>query len=161
MGKMKTRLALMIELDAVFNESAMMRTLPACFIAAVCLSVGSIGWATVRLPEVVGDHTVLRQNANVSLWGFACAGETVTVEASWGVTAQAVADPKGNWVAKLRTPAARPVSEGLHPETITFTSSQGNNVQIKDVLIGEVWLASGQSNMKMWQMPSYPSGANA
>ena len=137
----------------------MSRSLLIRAVGLLCSFAGS-SQATVRLPELLGDHMVLRQNAEVSLWGFACAGETVQVEASSGAKTQAVVNAQGYWRLKVKTPAAQPLSKGLHPETITFTSSQGNNVQVKDVLIGEVWLASGQSNMKMWLMPCYPPGNN-
>ncbi len=81
----------------------------------------------------------------------------MTVSTSWGAKARAVADEKGNWQVKVRTPPAQRLSKGLHPEHITF-QARDHTVQIKDVLIGEVWLATGQSNMKMRLMPCYPPG---
>ena len=117
--------------------------------------------AGVRLPEVLGDHMVLQQQSEVSLWGWAFAGETVVVETSWGAKAQTVAGAQGEWRVKVRTPAAQPLSKGLHPEHITFTVPQENEVQIKDVLIGEVWVCSGQSNMEMMLCPGFPPGWNA
>lgn len=114
--------------------------------------------ATVRLPEVLGDHMVLQQQSEVKLWGWAFAGESVLIETSWGVKARAVANSGGEWAAKVRTPAAQPLTKGLHPEHITFTVPNENMVQIKDILIGEVWLCSGQSNMEMLLRPGYPPG---
>jgi len=112
----------------------------------------------VRLPKLLTDHMVLQQNAEVTLWGWTTAtGATVDIETSWGAKAQARSDSKGEWRARLKTPAARTLDKGLHPETITFTS--GNKVVLQDILIGEVWLCSGQSNMEMyagWDPPLQP-----
>ena len=82
------------------------------------------------------------------------------VETSWGVKTQVVAEAHGEWRVKVKTPAARPLNQGLHPEEITFTVPDENMVQIKDILIGEVWLCSGQSNMTMMLGPDYPEGHN-
>ena len=116
--------------------------------------------ADVRLPAVLGDHMVLQQNCEVTLWGWAYEGETVVIETSWGVKTQVVADARGEWRVKVKTPAARPLNQGLHPEEIIFTVPDENMVQIKDILIGEVWLCSGQSNMTMMLGPDYPEGHN-
>jgi sialate O-acetylesterase len=127
---------------------------------SICLlcCVASSSRGVLRLPELLCDHMVLQQQADVSLWGWAYAGEKVIVETSWGVKTQAVADEQGAWSVKVKTPAAQPLSKGLHPEHITFTVPNENMVQIKDVLIGEVWLCSGQSNMEMIMRPGYPPG---
>ncbi len=117
-------------------------------------------FADVRLPAALGDHMVLQQDCAVTLWGWAYAGETVMIETSWGVKTRVVADARGEWRVQVRTPAARPTSRGLHPEVITFTVPNENSVQIKDVLIGEVWLCGGQSNMTMMLGPDYPVGHN-
>jgi len=114
--------------------------------------------ATVRLPEVLGDHMVLQQQTDVPLWGWAFAGETVLIETSWGAKTQAKADAQGTWRVTVKTPAAQSLAKGLHPEHITFTVPNENTLQIKDILIGEVWLCSGQSNMDMLLRPGYPPG---
>ena len=124
------------------------------------LGVARFAHADVRLPAALGDHMVLQQNCEVTLWGWAYAGETVMIETSWGVKTQIVANAQGEWRVKVRTPAARPLHQGLHPEAITFTVPDENMVQIKDVLIGEVWLCSGQSNMTMMLGPDHPPGHN-
>ena len=114
----------------------------------------------VRLPSVLGDRMVLQQKAEVTLWGWAYDGEKVVVETSWGAKAETVANTRGEWSVTVNTPAARPLSQGLHPEHIDFRVPDENAVQIKDVLIGEVWLCSGQSNMTMMLGPDYPPGHN-
>ena len=114
--------------------------------------------ADVRLPEVLGDHLVLQQDSEVTLWGWACTGEPVNIETSWGVKCQVRGDAQGQWRVKIKTPHASPLDKGLHPEHITFTVPGENMAQIKDILIGEVWLCSGQSNMLMPLKPGYPEG---
>jgi len=129
-------------------------------LAAFFLALASVH-ADVRLPSVLDDHMVLQQNCDVTLWGWAFEGEVVVIETSWGVKTQAVANAQGEWRVQVKTPAARPIDQGLHPEDITFTAAQANRIQIKDVLIGEVWLCSGQSNMTMMLGPDYPKGNNS
>jgi len=117
-------------------------------------------YADVRLPSVLGDHMILQQQADVSLWGWAYEGEKVIIETSWGVKLQTVADAHGEWSVKVRTPKARPLDQGLQREEITFIVPNENMVQIKDILIGELWLTSGQSNMTIMLGPDYPAGNN-
>ena len=117
-------------------------------------------YADVRLPAALGVHMVLQQNCEVTLWGLAYEGETVMIETSWGVKTHTIANAQGECRVKVRTPKARPLNQGIHREEITFTVPNENMVQIKDVLIGEVWLCSGQSNMTMMLGPDYPAGHN-
>ena len=129
------------------------------FVAALAL-LASTAKADVRLPALICDHMMLQQKTEANLWGWAYAGETVEIEASWGEKVKAVASSNGVWSVKIKTPAAQPLDKGLHPETITFRVSTENAVQVKDVLIGEVWLCSGQSNMAMMLGPDAPAGRN-
>jgi len=94
---------------------------------------------------LVGDHMVLQQQTDVRLWGWTDnAGATLTLRTSWNKTKyKATADEGGRWEFLIPTPAA-----SFDPQTVTI--SQGKEkVELTDVLIGEVWLASGQSNMEM------------
>lgn len=94
--------------------------------------------AELQLPAVISDHMVLQAGKPVVLWGWADAGEEVTVKFA-GQRKTTKADDKGGWQVKLDPlPPSAQASE-LHI----------NNQEIKDVLVGEVWLASGQSNMEM------------
>lgn len=88
------------------------------------------------------DHIVLQQQENVPVWGKAPAGQEVKVEGNWGAESTAVADENGSWTLQLKTPEAG----GPHQLSISSTNT---SIQIEDVMIGEVWLASGQSNMQM------------
>lgn len=107
---------------------------------------------------MLSDHMVLQQNAEIALWGWSSVGNKVEIETTWGENANTQAAADGSWRVKIKTPAAHPLSEGLHPETITITMPKENTIQIRDVLIGEVWLCSGQSNMEMMLKPGYPPG---
>lgn len=99
--------------------------------------------AKVELPAVIGDNMVLQQNTEVALWGKAAPGRTVVIKAGWTKSKfTAVADGQtGRWSAKIQTPAAG------GPYSITF--SDGEKLTLENVLIGEVWFCSGQSNMEM------------
>ena len=92
--------------------------------------------------SLFSNHVVLQQKENVAIWGIGRGGEKVKVVGSWGSEATTNVDEKGNWQLKLKTP------EAGGPYQLNIISSK-NNIQIKDVMIGEVWLASGQSNMEM------------
>jgi sialate O-acetylesterase len=117
-------------------------------------------FADVRLPSLLSDRMVLQQSASVTLWGWAYAGEKVVIETSWGEKAETVADTRGNWKVAIKTPKASPL-DALRREWINFSVPKDENkIQIKDILIGEVWLASGQSNMMMWLGPDFPKGRN-
>ena len=96
--------------------------------------------ADVRLPAVISDHMVLQQEIAVPIWGWADKGEEVTVSiAGQSMSVKAGAD--GKWMIKLD----KLTSGGPHELLITGK----NTLKITDVLIGEVWLGSGQSNMAM------------
>lgn len=99
----------------------------------------------VKLPAMMGDRMVLQQNSSVKLWGWAD-GKKVTVTTSWdNRTYEAPTDKEGAWLLKVDTPEG-----GYTPYTITI--SDGTPVTLSDILIGEVWICSGQSNMEMRMM---------
>lgn len=105
-------------------------------VAALCVS------AKVSLPEIIGDNMVLQQNADVMLWGWADPHASVKIRTSWGAKASAVSNDDGYWQTTVRTPEG-----GFVPQRITVRS--GETVTLENILIGEVWFASGQSNMEM------------
>lgn len=96
--------------------------------------------AEVRLPNIFGSHMVLQQQKPIPVWGWANPGEQITVRLA-DVSKQATADNTGKW--KLSLP---PVKAGGPCE---MTVSGTNTVTFKDVVFGEVWVCSGQSNMEM------------
>ena len=110
-------------------------------LAAVCFVGGAS--AKIVLPKVLGSNMVLQQNSNVNLWGKADANAKVAIVLSWDKTKiQTTADKDGNWAVKVPTPKG-----SFDPQTITI--SDGEKVVLENVLIGDVWVTSGQSNMEM------------
>ena len=107
------------------------------------LSVLVLSAASLRLPAVFGDHIVLQRAKPVPVWGEAEAGAKVTV-AFGGQKKSAVAGADGRWMVKLGA-----LKASATPRTLVVTTGAGEKVEIGDVLVGEVWLGSGQSNMAM------------
>ncbi len=98
--------------------------------------------AEVKLPAIFGDHMVLQQQTGAAIWGKAKTGKTIIVRTSWDrMNYNTRADANGDWKLKVKTPFAG------GPYDIFI--SDGQTLQLKDVLIGEVWVCSGQSNMQM------------
>lgn len=126
----------------------------ALFLAGMlffCLSAS----AKVSFSSVLGSNMVLQQESEVRLWGKALPGKTVTVSASWSsVSVSVAADSEGRWEVALTTP-----SYG-GPFTITANDSKRKKdaAVLENVLIGEVWLCSGQSNMEMMVRDVFNSG---
>ena len=106
--------------------------------AAALLASGEIASAAVKLPNVISNHMVLQQSVAAPIWGTAAPEERVTVKFR-DQSKSAVADKDGNWSVKLD-----PLKAG-GPDVLTVTGT--NELTINDVLIGEVWIGSGQSNM--------------
>lgn len=105
--------------------------------------------AKVVLPGIFGDNMVLQQQSEAQFWGKAAPGKKVVIRPSWSSQAVTAAVGKdGRWQAAVPTPAAG------GPYTIEL--SDGESLTLRDVLIGEVWLCSGQSNMEM-PMRGFPN----
>ncbi|MDZ4683758.1 MAG: sialate O-acetylesterase [Planctomycetaceae bacterium] len=103
------------------------------------LAMPTAGRADVKLPAIFTDHMVLQQGQKNRVWGTAAAGEKVTVSIGAQQHA-ATAGSDGKWMVSLE-----PLPVSSQPATLTI---KGNNtVAIQDVLVGEVWICSGQSNM--------------
>lgn len=99
--------------------------------------------AKVKLPALMSDNMVLQQQSYARLWGWAAPGTEVRVTTSWDrKTITCRADSDSCWLAVVPTPEA-----SFTPYEITF--DDGEPLTLKNVLVGEVWLASGQSNMQM------------
>lgn len=108
---------------------------------ALALSLFACGlgcWADPVLPTLISDHMVLQQGREIHIWGKADAGETVTVTLA-GHAATTSADADHQWSVRL------PALSAGGPFTLTVLGNQ--KIEIKDVMIGELWIASGQSNM--------------
>ena len=106
--------------------------------------------AQLRLPHVLSDHMVLQRESEAQIWGWGQSGAKVAVYASWlSDTLHAVIDGGGNWQIPVPTKAAG------GPYTLKITSGS-ESVQLEDLLLGDVWLCSGQSNMEWGGAQSLP-----
>ncbi len=109
------------------------------FLAVWFALAGAPGYADVRLARIFGDHMVLQRGKPVPIWGTAEPGEKVTVEFR-GQKVSTVAERSGAWRVTLKPmPAGGP---------FRMTVRGANIVELDDVLVGEVWVCSGQSNME-------------
>jgi sialate O-acetylesterase len=111
----------------------------ALFVSLLAAVISGHAEAEVKLPQIFGDHMVLQEGAKLPIWGAAAAGEkvTATIGSSTGST---VAAADGTW--RIDLPA---VPENTAPQVLTVAGT--NTVTFQDVLVGDVWFASGQSNM--------------
>ncbi len=111
----------------------------------LCLFILTITFATadVALPKIIGDGMILQRGSPAPIWGWADTGEEITVEFA-GQTKKALPGKNGKWMVKLD-----PLQASM--EAITMTIRGKKSVQINNILVGEVWLASGQSNME-WSL---------
>src|SRR6187399_2173924 len=99
--------------------------------------------AIIRLPPIMSSNMVLQQNSQATFWGWSDPSERFTITCSWKTTIDSVQAPNsGKWKAKINTPTAG------GPYTITI-KSRINTIVLENILIGEVWICSGQSNMEM------------
>lgn len=119
-----------------------MKKTPFYFLVFLCLLLTTPGQAEIKLPAIVSSHMVLQRNTTVVLWGWADAGEKITINTSWLTAPIATTtDSKGNWKIEIQT------TNDKTPQTLKLTGDD-SNIVLEDVLFGEVWLCSGQSNMQ-------------
>ena len=113
------------------------------------LFLPALAHAEVRVPSLIGDNMVLQQDRKVRIWGTAAAGETITVSFH-NEQKSALADPTGHWQVLMGPyKAGGPFVLRIHgTNTLTF----------QNILIGEVWICSGQSNME-WPLINTTNGA--
>lgn len=124
------------------------------FLSILCLALLPLAiMAQVTLPKVIGDNMVLQQGKKVNIWGEATPGERVTVKFQ-RQTKKTVADAEGHWSVQLDEMTAT-----HKPQQMTIRDKK-NTIRLKNILIGEVWLASGQSNME-YSMNNHPKYAKA
>jgi sialate O-acetylesterase len=128
------------------------RFISASFLSlATLLSVGLAARADVKLPALFSDHAVLQQGVPIKVWGWAEPNEVVTVEfRQQKVTAKTPAT--GRWMVTLKAEKAG------EPDTLKVSGR--NTLVVNDVLVGEVWVASGQSNMEFTMKSSFQSAAD-
>jgi len=121
------------------NSSLFLRRVTALLPVLLALAFPSGLRAELKLPAIIGDHMVLQQKLANPIWGWDTPGTKITVTFA-GQTKTTEAGQDGKWTVKLD-----PVPANATPQTLTVTGTTTREVQ--DVLVGEVWLCSGQSNM--------------
>jgi sialate O-acetylesterase len=128
-------------------------------LSLLFISIGA--FANIRLPNVITSNMVLQRESVVTLWGWANPQEKVIITTSWNHQSDTVVTgSEASWKKKINTPAAG------GPYTITFKGA--NTIVVENVMIGEVWVCSGQSNME-WSneqgvkqmIEELPNSANA
>ena len=131
-------------------SSAGLRTLR---ITALAMVAGSLplARAEVKLPSIFADHMVVQRNLPVHVWGMATPNETVSVTFR-GETQNTTTGPLGRWSVYLKPgKAGGPFSMEIHGT---------NGITLQDVLVGDVWVASGQSNMEFPMAEGMNRGVN-
>lgn len=113
------------------------------FLLAVLLIVNTVIRAELILPSIIGDNMVLQQQTNAKLWGRSDANSKVSITTSWDQkTTIAMSGKDGKWVMSVATPTVG------GPYKMKIQSGK-DKIIISNILIGEVWFCSGQSNMEM------------
>jgi sialate O-acetylesterase len=148
------------------------------FAVAVVVALGAFAQADVKLPAIIGSNMVLQADMKAPIWGWADPGEKVTVTLG-GQKAEATADKDGKWQVRLEAMGVtlavkatvsadrRYVQMDLRPQSaqkagagpLEMTVAGKNTLKLQNVLVGEVWICSGQSNME-WGVRSSKDAEN-
>lgn len=127
-------------------------------LTVILTLITSFSAHALELPDIFGDNMMLQQQTEAKMWGWAKPNSVVEINASWNkMKYNSTANAEGRWDVKIKTPAA-----SYNEYSITI-KGDGETKTINNVLIGEVWFCSGQSNMEMplggfWNCPV--EGAN-
>ena len=115
------------------------------FVVIAIITFASTLNADVTLPNIIGSNMVLQQDTLVKIWGWANPGESIIIQTSWldksDPEYKTIANENGKWLLKIKTPKAG------GPYNVSIKGD--NFIELNNILIGEVWLCSGQSNMDM------------
>ncbi len=132
---------------------SMSQTKSFTFITILVLSsVFSSLKAEIKLPAIISSNMILQRNTDVVLWGWADNNEKITIEFSWLKNEiNVIADNNGNWKFSVKT------TNSKEAQTIRLKSN-ASNILLENILFGEVWLCSGQSNMEMGLKGPYKNG---
>ena len=113
-------------------------------LTLLCLAVcQALSAADLKLPAVFSDHMILQRDKAVAVWGWADAEEEITVEFA-GQKKATKADASGKWSLRLE-----PLTASAESRKLTAKGKDDRKAEVSDVLVGDVWLGSGQSNMAM------------
>lgn len=116
--------------------------LTSIFLLVFLTLVGCQKSSKIVLPSLIGDNMLLQQKSDAKIWGKANPGQKIKITASWNAEAETKSGDDGKWLVKLTTP------EAGGPYTIKI-SARDTLITINNILVGEVWFCSGQSNMEM------------
>ena len=112
------------------------------FLVCSMLSCNKPTEVKFELPSIIGSEMVLQRNTDVNLWGKATPGQKIEITTTWGIKKSVRADKAGKWTLSI------PTGEAGGPYDVAL-QSKDTSIILNDILIGEVWLCSGQSNMEM------------
>ncbi len=120
----------------------MKRPILITILISTLLLLNHVITAEIKLPAIVSSNMVLQRNTTVVLWGWADAGQDISINTSWlDQEINVKVDGEGNWRAEVATTGSK------QPQTIRLTGN-GSDITLENVLFGEVWICSGQSNMQ-------------
>lgn len=113
------------------------------FLTVFLFFSNTITFAKIKLPSIIASNMVLQRNTTVKIWGWATPGEKITLTGSWISEPLKVTTPEnGRWEIAIKTTLSK------EPQSIQLKSNQ-SNINLDNILFGEVWICSGQSNMRM------------
>ena len=120
-----------------------MKKLVIVFISLIFISNSTSIFAKIKLPSIIASNMVLQRNTSIKIWGWAKSGEKISIKTSWITNEIKLTTPEnGKWEVLLKTTLSKDV------QTIQFNSLE-SNIKLENILFGEVWVCSGQSNMRM------------
>ncbi len=111
-------------------------------LVVVALSMATVAFGQIQLPAVISSHMVLQRDSEAPIWGWAKPGDQISIKTSWDqMVYGTLTDKDSKWMIKVKTPGAG------GPYTIEIGGK--DKIVLEDIMCGEVWLCSGQSNMEM------------
>ncbi len=120
-----------------------MKKIVIVFLTVICISNSNSIFAKIKLPGIIASNMVLQRNTSVKIWGWAKSGEKISIKTSWITNEIKFSTPEnGRWEVILKTTLSKV------PQTIQLISLE-SNIKLENILFGEVWVCSGQSNMRM------------
>jgi sialate O-acetylesterase len=113
------------------------------FLTVFLFFSNTIIFAKIKLPSIIASNMVLQRNTTVKIWGWATPGEKITLTGSWiSELLKITTSDNGRWEIAIKTTLSK------EPQSIQLKSNQ-SNINLDNILFGEVWICSGQSNMRM------------